>query len=94
MEEEVDIEEAMEEVEALAEVALAMMMAMGEAARSATSATDSGTLRASARRSKIVATDATVLVTSLAIAPRVRMIHLATTAIAPGTLPVTAPRAR
>lgn len=89
-----DIEEAMEEVEALAEVALAMMMAMGEDVRSATSATDLGTLHENARRSKIVATDATVLVTSLVIAPKVQMIHLATTAIALGTSPVIVLRAR
>lgn len=81
-----DIEEAMEEVEALAEVALVMMMAMGEAERSATSATDSVTLHASARRSKTVATGAMVLATSLVIVPRAQMIPLATTATALGTL--------
>lgn len=94
-EEKEDIEEAMEEVEALAEeVALAMMMAMGEAVRSATSAIDLVTSHVSARRSKIVATGATVWATSPVIVPKARMSHLATTAIVLGTLLEIAQKAR
>jgi len=63
------------------------MMAMDEAVRSATSAIDLVTLPVSARRSKIVATGATVLATSHVIVPKVPMSHHATTATVLGTLP-------
>ncbi|KAJ1522657.1 hypothetical protein ONE63_001823 [Megalurothrips usitatus] len=70
------------------------MEAMDEAVRSATSATVLVTLHESARRSKIVATGATVLATSLEIALRALTIPLATTAIALGTSLEIALRAR
>lgn len=91
----IEEEEALEEVEAMAEEEVEWaMMAMGEAERSATSATAWVILLVSARRSKTVATVAMVLVTFHEIAPNLPMTPFATPAIVPATLPGSAQKVR